>query len=1251
MVSRKLYGSDQIQKVKDAVRHRGWRVYGKRVCLEASELLEPGTERNEDGPFAYGCAQNTWEKFLAGKPIRKKAFDAFCEVLGINPDEVAHDRLARNLAKIDWGQAPDLETFHGREKELADLKEWIVQEQCRLISIVGSSGMGKTGLARAAMGKIKLSLKLACQIAEEEEFEYIFWRKLYDRMPLESLLKELIQFVSDDRETELATTTRGLTKQLLGYLKERRSMLIFDNIESIEESETSAGGYQEEYEEFFRCIGSSNHISCLLLTSRVKFSCLERLEEIYPDAVRSLELSGLDIQAGKNIFQDIARGVKGNFQGSEEDWLSLISFYEGNPLALQIVASHIHKAYRGDLAEFLKNDPKILRDIKELSDWHFESLGEDEKTIMYWLAINREGISMNELREYLLFPRERELLSQTLQELRRKIPIEISGDYFTLHPWLMEDTIERVIEKVCEELISGNLQLFNTHALIQASAKDYIKEEQIRLILQPIIDRLNETGLEPQNSLENRLSRLLENLNRTFPGYRAGNLINLMRYAGISLKGRDFSRMPVWEADLNINLHNVNFAGCEFARCSFFKNFNWVSAIAFHPQQDLIALDDYSAVIQLLDFDGQTNSILDIELDKNYALISDLAFSPDGKWLASSALRAEKSAKNSAVKIINMEDTKNLYKTFIAKNQSFLWVAFSPDGQTVASGGNNDFSRNDSSSVYLWHIPTDKRRILRREKRLVIRWAKFHPYENLLACAYEDAFCMWNTDKEELLYTLDDFKCSKGTFDFHPNGEILIVGQSDGTITTLNARTGEVLESWMGHTEYLSFVSFSSNGQTIVSVGQDDEIKIKIWDFKRQECLKTSKIDVEDVEIIRFLPQKNVLVTYDCERHLLKFWNVDTGKCLNTWRSYRNIHTPNKIAISPDAWTIAYCSLDRTIRLWDSNGKLISTWRLHPESYIKSFSPDIQTLISCRKVDFNYSEITEFVEFYNVETRTLQKGFELPAAGMRYKFKYSADGRFIAIYVGFKNNLFLIWDVEAEEIWSIEDDEVGVYWEGIALNHNGQYLAISKSKKDRKKNTTKPKVTIEIRDVKTGKSHCNLVSPSNKSINKIAFHPDDRFQLLIGWDWDRKLIIFWDLKTGISKSISTPIDDSDIAIVRDFFFDEEGNTFIVCSIDRSIEIWQIDTAEIWSADTVARRIRVLEGHSSSIIEVEATPDGQTLVSCDEDGVILRWDLATQQTPKLIYSERPCEGTNISNVEGLTEAQIKMFIALGAREGI
>ena len=83
--------------------------------------------------------------------------------------------------------------------------------------------------------------------------------------------------------------------------------------------------------------------------------------------VRSLELNGLDTVAGRAIFQDVAKTQNGSFQGTEEDWSNLVSFYSGNPLALEIVARHILRRYDGNLSEFLSHDLMVFGEIRSRS--------------------------------------------------------------------------------------------------------------------------------------------------------------------------------------------------------------------------------------------------------------------------------------------------------------------------------------------------------------------------------------------------------------------------------------------------------------------------------------------------------------------------------------------------------------------------------------------------------------------------------------------------------------------------------------------------------------------------------------------------------------------------------------------------------------------------------------------------------------------------------------------------------------------
>src|SRR5205085_808766 len=47
---------------------------------------------------------------------------------------------------LDWGDALDVPSFFGRQGELATLSEWVVQDHCRVVSVLGLGGIGKSAL-------------------------------------------------------------------------------------------------------------------------------------------------------------------------------------------------------------------------------------------------------------------------------------------------------------------------------------------------------------------------------------------------------------------------------------------------------------------------------------------------------------------------------------------------------------------------------------------------------------------------------------------------------------------------------------------------------------------------------------------------------------------------------------------------------------------------------------------------------------------------------------------------------------------------------------------------------------------------------------------------------------------------------------------------------------------------------------------------------------------------------------------------
>lgn len=374
----------------------------------------------------------------------------------------------------DWGEAIDVSIFYGRTQELATLEQWIMQDRCRLVAVLGMGGIGKTALA----------VRLAEQM--NDRFEYLIWRSLRNAPPVEDLTAELSQFFSEQQETVLPETVNGRVLRLIECLRSSRCLVVLDNVETILRSGDRTGRYQEGYSgygQLLRCVAETHHQSCLVLTSREKpVGLLAKEGETL--SVRSLQLTGLPTAAGQELFKE-----RGDFWASESEWRVLIDHYAGNPLALKIVAPAIQDFFDSSVSRFLEllnQGTLVLDDIRNLLDQQFNRLSNLEKEVMYWLAINREPVSFPELQADFVHKIPSSEILAALASLQRRSLVQKSVDGFTQQPVVMEYITEQLVERISTEITSQKLTLFPRHALIKGTAKDDVRDPQISLILQQL---------------------------------------------------------------------------------------------------------------------------------------------------------------------------------------------------------------------------------------------------------------------------------------------------------------------------------------------------------------------------------------------------------------------------------------------------------------------------------------------------------------------------------------------------------------------------------------------------------------------------------------------------------------------------------------------------------------------------------------------------------------------------------------------
>jgi WD40 repeat protein len=320
-----------------------------------------------------------------------------------------------------------------------------------------------------------------------------------------------------------------------------------------------------------------------------------------------------------------------------------------------------------------------------------------------------------------------------------------------------------------------------------------------------------------------------------------------------------------------------------------------------------------------------------------------------------------------------------LVRTFKTNSTDILSVKFSPDGERIALGAQDN-------SVQIFNIDGAIEMKLGGHNNAIFD-VNFSPNGRYLLSASKDRTVrLWDL-KATLLDTIYGHTDNVWSVNFSPNGKMFASGSVDKSVRLWNA-DGDFLQEFKGHEDTVYGVSFSADGKKLVSASNDKTVRI--WDITTGKSVNVLNIHGSGLVYATFSPDQKFLATLGIDSKI-KIWqwdNTNNPKLLQVLDGHQK--EVWAIAFSPDSQSLASTSNDQTVRIWNvKTGQNTHTMEAHLNGGLAvAYSPDGQIIASAGK--------DGKLKLWNAHTGVLEKVITVNADSWIFGINFSPNGREIA---------------------------------------------------------------------------------------------------------------------------------------------------------------------------------------------------------------------------------------------------------------
>ena len=346
----------------------------------AEEYRKQGTKRsNQKIADKSQLSIDTVEKILKGTGgADRRSIQELFAAFGVYLEEADHisakdrdlqiQQASPLVSKFCWNYGDEIR-WVGRQALTAELIQRL-RGDCRVLSILGITGIGKTSLAARLIADGEIRQKLP-------ELRYV---DFYQDSPQFEVVARRLLAENPASNPQLPQDEGALVEAMVAKLQSRPYLLVIDMLEEVLEADGQGGHKFREpvFAKFLeRVLLAESMPSRIVLTSQDRLPVLA--EGRFSQRSCPVPLGGLEESEVRSLFEEWEVRVE-----DEEDWQHLQSMaraYEGHPLALKVIAGEIREDYRGNIRAYWHEYGNEIEEVEQLRASSVERDREDKPRI------------------------------------------------------------------------------------------------------------------------------------------------------------------------------------------------------------------------------------------------------------------------------------------------------------------------------------------------------------------------------------------------------------------------------------------------------------------------------------------------------------------------------------------------------------------------------------------------------------------------------------------------------------------------------------------------------------------------------------------------------------------------------------------------------------------------------------------------------------------------------------------------------